>query len=646
MSWLIVAMLVTAAIYWQGLVGPFLMDDGPGLEPVRLWMDGKATFGEAVLNNTGWHTHRALAYATLAANGAIGGFTAYSFKAGNLFFHLACGALTFLLMRKLLRRDSQLAASAGALACLVTSVWLLHPINVSTVLYPIQRMAQIALLISLVGLLFYAVVRERMIDGRLARGQGIVFLWIGIPLLTFLAVQGKQSAIVLPVSCLIVELAWFQTPKSWPRGLRTFYTAVVALPVALAVLVPFVFKERLGIAFSEYDFNAWEKMLTAPRVLWDYVRMLMVPHSPSMGIFGDGFAPSRSLMAPVSTLVSWLAMIAVLGLLWRLRRVAPAALAGWLLFLIGHAVEAGYTPIELYYEHRNYGVGAWLFLCVISLTALALSRLRTLGVRTTRISTVLAGGVLLALGAQTLGRSLIWQDAYGITSAAVSGNPESLRAVAAFAKASADLERFEDGFEAYERLGMSGDPIKQTQAALGKISLQCRAYRNADPADLQAALSRQKDSIDLGTFYMFHIIDLQRARYGCGPLTAEVLADALRDVADEATAQPDTTELKSSIRYLTSVFYMNADLPEKAAEQALLAWQPGVDPEVGRQLVDSLVGAGRPQEAQIYLLQVAERTHVDLRAPMKPSRDVWGFWDLQRKISESSGPQGPSNPVN
>lgn len=643
--WLLIVMAITTALYWQGFVGPFLMDDAPGLLSVRHWMEGNATLRDVLIGNTGWHTHRALAYATLAVNAAIGGFTPYSFKAGNLVVHLACGGLAFVLIQRLLRRDVQFAPNASVIACIVVAVWLLHPLNVSTVLYPIQRMAQVAMLMTLAGLLFYAVIRERMLDGRLDDGPGMLGLWLGIPLFTFLAIQGKQNAVVLPALCLVLELAWFQRMKVWTHATRLFYIAMVALPALAAALIPLFFQGQLDAAFSVYDFTATEKVLSAPRVLWDYVRMLLVPYSPSMGIFGDGFAASRSLTAPISTFFALLGLIAVSAALWALRRSAPAALAGWMLFLIGHAVEASYTPIELYYEHRNYANAIWLFLGVISLITLALSRLQSQGMHIGRVSTLLFTGILLVLSMQTLGRNLVWQDVHTLTAAAAKGNPESFRAVVAFASASANLDQYEEGFQAYERLGMSDDPIKKTQAALGKISLQCRAFGYADPADFKSALSGIKDKVDLGTFYMFHIINQQRLQYGCGPLTAEVLADGLRDAADGATSQPDTSEFKGALRYLASVFYANADLPDQAADQGILAWQPGADPEVGRQLVDSLIGAGRLEEAQTYLLQVAERTRIDLQAPAKPSRDVWGLWDLQRTISKlSNADRNPEPP--
>lgn len=628
------AALLTTALYWQGFKGPFLMDDAGGLFPVRLWLEGDASLRDVLMGNTGWHTHRALAYATLALNGAIGGFTPFSFKVGNLLTHIACGALLLILVQRILHRDAQLRRNACVIALFVTAVWLLHPLNVSTVLYPIQRMAQIAALMTFAGLLFYLIVRERMLDGRIGQKAGMLLLWAGVPLFTFLGVQGKQNAAVLPALCLLVELAWLQRFSQWNRHLKTFYSIGVALPSLLALIMPVFLQNQLVSAFSDYDFTAGEKVLSAPRVIFDYIGMLLAPYSPTMGIFGDGFIVSRGLLSPPSTLTAWLGIFALTGTLWTFRKTAPGALAFWLMFLLCHAIEAGYTPIELYYEHRNYVAGPWLFLCAVSLINLALDKLAARGVNTARTQILLIAGTLTVLSIQTLVRNLIWQDTYTLSASAAEGNPDSLRAAAAYASTSADLGRFDDAFEAFERLGNSKDPTRIAQGILGKLSVQCRRDGHADPVEFNSALSMANDRIDLGTFYMVHIINQQRRQFGCGALDAKIMADGLRNAADRAVHQPNTTEMKIAVRYLSSVLYSDADMPHEASNQALLAWQPGAEPEVGRQLVDSLIGAGRFDDAQIHLQEVALRTRIDLRAERRPTRDVWGLWELQKMISE------------
>ena len=67
----------------------------------------------------------------------------------NLILHLLTGGLVYLLTAALLSKlhigelsPERVSLAAAIAACL----WLLHPLHVSTVLYAVQRMAQLATL--------------------------------------------------------------------------------------------------------------------------------------------------------------------------------------------------------------------------------------------------------------------------------------------------------------------------------------------------------------------------------------------------------------------------------------------------------------------------------------------------------------------
>src|SRR3546814_2498510 len=75
------------------------------------------------------------------------------FKATNLLIHLLNTLLVFVLARQLLglaKCDKPLIA-----ATLCAALWALHPMQVSTVLYVVQRMTELAALFSLLGLICY-----------------------------------------------------------------------------------------------------------------------------------------------------------------------------------------------------------------------------------------------------------------------------------------------------------------------------------------------------------------------------------------------------------------------------------------------------------------------------------------------------------
>jgi len=145
--WLLVgALLVTVLVYWVGLNGPFVMDDPNNLDPIKQWLHGENSWRYALLGNTAGLFGRALSMATLMANAWLAGDSPHAFKLGNLVFHLACGVVGWQVLRRALARDPNLATDADPAAALLTALWLLHPLNVSTVLYVIQRMAQVSTL--------------------------------------------------------------------------------------------------------------------------------------------------------------------------------------------------------------------------------------------------------------------------------------------------------------------------------------------------------------------------------------------------------------------------------------------------------------------------------------------------------------------
>src|SRR5690606_35833068 len=145
-----------------------------------------------------------------------------------------------------------------------------HPLNVSTVLYPTQRMAQVAAPFCVAGLWAYMAIRSRIVES--PSPSGWLALAFSMVAVTFLGIQGKQNAAVLPGLCLVVELAYFRPLRHWTKPLWLIYGLSIALPVTggLAYLVyrPDVF----AYGYGEFEFNAWQRLLSEARVLVEYLR--------------------------------------------------------------------------------------------------------------------------------------------------------------------------------------------------------------------------------------------------------------------------------------------------------------------------------------------------------------------------------------
>ncbi|MGO4780774.1 hypothetical protein AB4084_35380, partial [Lysobacter sp. 2RAB21] len=97
----------------------------------------------------------------------FGGHNPYAYKLGNLIVHLLCGFVGWQVIRRFLAEDPRLSMRADMLASVVVALWLLHPINASTVLYSVQRMAQLSTLFVLLSLWTYLAARQQLIKGKL-----------------------------------------------------------------------------------------------------------------------------------------------------------------------------------------------------------------------------------------------------------------------------------------------------------------------------------------------------------------------------------------------------------------------------------------------------------------------------------------------
>jgi tetratricopeptide (TPR) repeat protein len=101
------------------------------------------------------------------------------------------------------------------------------------------------------------------------------------------------------------------------------------------------------------DFTLWERLLTQPRVLLDYLGSILLP-SMQVGIFYDDYEISRGLLTPWTTLPSVLIVLGGLVSAWLVRTRFPLAAFAVFWFVAGHLIESTVIPLELYFEHRNY----------------------------------------------------------------------------------------------------------------------------------------------------------------------------------------------------------------------------------------------------------------------------------------------------
>lgn len=365
---LAICMLLCVVFYLPGLKGGYLFDDYPNI------VDNPAihmtTLDADALQRAFWAapasgSQRPLATLSFAVNHYFTGLAPQPMKATNLAIHLVNGWLLYLLLGRILHFFSSGMAPGNVtrgqwVAALIAGVWLLHPINLSAVLFVVQRMEGLALIFVLLGLLLY--VNARMKQTKSAEWC----LWIGFPVCLLLGMAAKESAALLPLYALLLECIVFRGASAHRRKLILFHVIFLLLPLlaGLAWLVPKIFSEA---AYSTRHFTLLERLMTEPRVLVDYALWTVLPLPQFAGFYHDDYPVSVGLTTPWTTLPAMLVLLAAVVMAWKLRYRRPLTSLGLAWFLAAHAMTATVIPLELVFEHRNYFASAGLLLALFDM---------------------------------------------------------------------------------------------------------------------------------------------------------------------------------------------------------------------------------------------------------------------------------------
>lgn len=577
---LLAALALTALVYWPGLSGPFMFDDAPNLNPVHHWMSGEMSWQSVVFDNQSGLLGRPISMASFVLSATIGGHTPYSYKLGNLVIHLLCGLVGWHVMRKLLAQDQHLKDRSDLLATIVTAAWLLHPIHVSTVLYSVQRMAQLSSLFVLISLCIYLFSRQQLTQGRTARA--LFGLFALFPLSVVAGMLSKENAVVAPALCLVLELAYFLRDTEHKRIRQLFFSAFLLIPGALAVGAMALRPDRFFSGYSERDFGLIERLLSQSRALMDYIGTLLIPRTPLMGLYTDDFVPSRGLLDPVTTLPSIMALLLISAAAILLRKRAATFFAGWFFFLVAHAVESSILPLELYFEHRNYLPAFGLILAIVGLTALIPKELPVNVFTPKQLGMLIAGGFIASLAFATGGRANVWKSEETILRQSIKHHPDSLRAQLVRANIARRQGDRDGTYDAFADLLSSKKPRNRMIGRLSWLTLDCMRGMNVPLTDLQRAIEEAQPSLSMVEVPALRLLArVSKDKGACGQLTDSAIADGLVSLLHKARTQSDKSRAKWLTRFLAAEVLLRAGRIPEAQQQAELAWKASGNLPVG-----------------------------------------------------------------
>lgn len=435
-GWLAFSLLLALAIgiYCLGLHGPFLFDDYPNIVDnagVRLHDASIASLVRGALASPASDFKRPLSSLSFGLNYLATGGDPFPMKITNLVIHAVNGVLVFLFARILLTlagTASPRTSNPSFVAALLAGSWLLLPINLTSVLYVVQRMESLANLFVMLGLVGYTSARARMQASDVARWPLLAL--VSVSACTVLGLLAKETAVMLPMYAFLVDVCLFRFRSLHRRkafvtlDLRVVaaFAALLFLPMIAGVcwLLPGLLNPD---GWVTREFTLGTRLLTELRVVLAYIGWTLVPTSDALSFYHDDVVVSTGFFHPWTTAVAAFALTALGVVAYVARHRFMLVTLGILLFASCHVLTGTILPLELVYEHRNYFASMGLLVAVVPVLASS-----TNGSPWPLVRYVLLAGLMLLSAAQLAQTAIAWNNPVSLAQELAQRAPRSPRA--------------------------------------------------------------------------------------------------------------------------------------------------------------------------------------------------------------------------
>ncbi|MBU0728417.1 MAG: tetratricopeptide repeat protein [Proteobacteria bacterium] len=354
------ALLLLSMILWGGIIYsntldvPFYFDDTSNIEENRAIH--LRDFSLSSLLGAGEKSilpKRVVANISFAVNQYFHGNAVPGYHLVNIAIHLITTLFLFFFVRSTLVLNAQWDRSESTnpdtIAFAVAFLWMVHPLQVQSVTYIVQRMNSLSAMFFIVAMYGYA-------QGRISETGRVSRLWfLGAFISGLFALGSKEIAATLPFCILLYEwfffqdlsLAWLKKKAPWLLGVLLFLGAV-----AFFYLGKDPFRTILA-TYQVRDFTLTERVFTEFRVIVHYISLLFFPHPSRLSLEYD-FLVSQSLFEPLSTLFSF-GLILVLLLFAAINARKHRLVAFSIFWFLGNLViESSFIGLEIIFEHRTY----------------------------------------------------------------------------------------------------------------------------------------------------------------------------------------------------------------------------------------------------------------------------------------------------
>jgi Flp pilus assembly protein TadD len=390
---------------------------------------------------------RPVTYFTFFLNHAIGGVSPQGYRFFNVMVHGLNGMLVWGLLRRWLNGADGGNPSGGQTwqwePLAASAVFVLHPLQIDSVTYVIQRATSLCCFFILLAVLGYQ-------EWRASGGQRwLVVSGFG----TVGALFSKETGFVVPVLLLGVER--FVLGSAWrgallrvvPYGLAALVVPALLMAVSAAQGKGEGVESVFGIAHGvQRQGYSWEYAMTEPMVWWRYLRLVMLP----TGLNLDPDIPMVAVWTDWRFWVAGVGLMALVLVLWRVwkngrtwRIAGILVCSGWW-WAVALGPDSSVVPLpDVMAEHRTYVsmVGASAVL------GLALAWLGRRGVG----GRLLALGVTVSLGGLAIARNAVWGTPERLWRDTATKSPGKARPWINLGGACFEAGNLEGAREAFER---------------------------------------------------------------------------------------------------------------------------------------------------------------------------------------------------
>jgi len=463
-----VFVVLTALTYSNTLNAPFYFDDIPNIvknRNIHLTSLGLEEIADVVSGLKGF-SKRPVAHISFALNYYFHKDNVTGYHVVNIAIHILTAIFLYLFTKNTLELDihqsfkspnpqipqslnfSDVFKASAAIpnsqsikpaliAFFAALLWLVHPIQTQSVTYIVQRMNSMSAMFYILSFLLY-------LKGRTIRTTWKTWLCLaGCGVAGIMAFGCKEIAVTLPVFILLYE--WYFLQDLRTTWLKRFVPYLAAILILLVVVAFAYYGSNPLMAilsgYDKWDFTLTERFLTEFRVVIHYISLLVFPHPSRLNLNYD-FTLSRSIIEPLTTLLSVAGIVGLLGLaIYSARRQRLASFC--ILWFLGNLImESSIIPLDIAFEHRLY-LPSMLFCVVVAFVVFKCFH-------KDRVVIGVLSIVVVLLCIWTYQRNSVWADPMAFSRDSVAKTPENPRSQNRLGLSLAKEGKFEQAVSHYE----------------------------------------------------------------------------------------------------------------------------------------------------------------------------------------------------